>query len=102
MIDQQTVHHVHCLPEPPTARTASQLLTLTLVTGLLLLAAAASVDGAAPSTRPVEGIRQNTPQVHALTGGRIVVAPGRVIPQGTIVLRDGIGAPGVVALVSGA
>ena len=30
------------------------------------------------------------PQVHALTGARIVVAPGQVIETGTIVLRDGI------------
>jgi imidazolonepropionase-like amidohydrolase len=43
-----------------------------------------------PSTRPVEGLRQNTPNVHALVGGRIVVAPGRVIEKGTLVVRDGL------------
>ena len=32
----------------------------------------------------------HTPRVHALTGARIVVAPGRVIEKGTIVLRDGV------------
>jgi amidohydrolase family protein len=32
----------------------------------------------------------HTPRVHALTGARIVVAPGRVIDKGTIILRDGI------------
>ena len=31
-----------------------------------------------------------TPKVHALTGARIVTAPGRVIEKGTVVLRDGI------------
>ena len=31
-----------------------------------------------------------TPRVHALTGARIVLAPGRVIEKGTIVVRDGI------------
>ncbi|HET9234172.1 MAG TPA: amidohydrolase family protein [Candidatus Eisenbacteria bacterium] len=31
-----------------------------------------------------------TPRVHALTGARIVTAPGRVIEKGTVVLRDGI------------
>ncbi|RMH17322.1 MAG: hypothetical protein D6696_16030 [Acidobacteria bacterium] len=30
------------------------------------------------------------PQVHALTGARIVVAPGRVVESGTVVIRDGI------------
>ncbi len=40
-------------------------------------------------TKPIEGIRENTPQVHALTNARIVQAPGRVIEKGTIVLRDG-------------
>ncbi len=30
------------------------------------------------------------PQVHALTGARIVVAPGEILETGTIVLRDGV------------
>ncbi|MCA9123684.1 MAG: amidohydrolase family protein [Planctomycetaceae bacterium] len=45
---------------------------------------------APPTTLPVEGLRQNTPRVHALTGARIVVAPGRTIDNGTVVIRDGI------------
>ena len=32
----------------------------------------------------------HTPRVHALTGARIVMAPGRVIEKGTVVLRDGV------------
>jgi len=40
-------------------------------------------------TKPIEGIRENTPKVHALVNARIVQAPGRVIERGTIVLRDG-------------
>ncbi|MCH8019564.1 hypothetical protein IH785_06865, partial [candidate division KSB1 bacterium] len=40
-------------------------------------------------TKPIEGIRENTPKVHALVNARIVQAPGRVIEKGTIVLRDG-------------
>ena len=31
-----------------------------------------------------------TPRVHALTGARIVTAPGRVIEKGPVLLRDGI------------
>ncbi|MBS4028731.1 MAG: amidohydrolase family protein [Ignavibacteriales bacterium] len=41
-------------------------------------------------TAHVEGIRQNTPRVHALTNVRIVQSPGKVIEKGTIILRDGI------------
>ena len=38
-------------------------------------------------TTPVEGLRDASPRVHALVGGRIVVAPGKVIENGTLVLR---------------
>lgn len=30
------------------------------------------------------------PRIHAITGARIVIAPGRVIDHGTVVLRDGL------------
>lgn len=50
-------------------------------TGILLAAAvllgAAAAHGAAP-------------RIHAITGARIVTAPGKVIESGTIVLRDGL------------
>lgn len=41
-------------------------------------------------TTPVEGIRKNTPAVHALTNARIVQSPGKVIAKGTLVFRDGV------------
>ena len=34
--------------------------------------------------------RAATPRVHAIRNARIVVAPGQVIPRGTIVMRDGV------------
>lgn len=40
------------------------------------------------STRPVAGIRESTPQVHAVTNVRLVVKPGTVIEGATIVVRD--------------
>ena len=43
-----------------------------------------------PTTRPIEGLRQNVPTLHALTGARVVIAPGRVIDNGTIVIREGV------------
>jgi imidazolonepropionase-like amidohydrolase len=45
---------------------------------------------AAAQTTPVEGLRQNPPAVHALTNVRIVAAPGRIVPSGTVVIRDGV------------
>ncbi len=51
---------------------------------------ASSLVGAPPETRPVEGLRENSPAVHALTNVRIFVAPDRVIEKGTIVVRDGV------------
>ena len=44
----------------------------------------------APGTRPVDGLRENTPSVHALVGARIVVAPGEILAEGTGVVRDGL------------
>jgi imidazolonepropionase-like amidohydrolase len=41
-------------------------------------------------TAPVEGLRENPPGTHALTNARIVIAPGRVVPNGTLVIRAGV------------
>src|SRR3989338_1808652 len=41
-------------------------------------------------TSPTVGLRDNTPTVHAFTGARIVPAPGKVIPNGTLVIRKGV------------
>jgi len=42
------------------------------------------------TTTPLEGIRDAAPRTHALVGARIVVAPGKVIEQGTLVIRNGV------------
>ncbi|HEY2955750.1 MAG TPA: amidohydrolase family protein [Candidatus Eisenbacteria bacterium] len=39
---------------------------------------------------PPAPARAGAPRVHAIVGARIVVAPGRVIEHGTIVMRDGL------------
>src|SRR6476661_245243 len=59
---------------------------------LATLAGWVSHRGAAapPGTVPVEGLKQNTPAIFALTNVRIVPEPGKVIEKGTIVLRDGV------------
>jgi imidazolonepropionase-like amidohydrolase len=41
-------------------------------------------------TPPTVGIRDNTPNIHALTNARIVQGPGRVIDRGTVIIRDGV------------
>ena len=41
-------------------------------------------------TEERQGLRENTPRWHALTDVTLVAAPGRVIPQATVVLRDGL------------
>ena len=56
----------------------------------LILLLAARVPATHSQTEPIEGIRENTPRVHALTNVRIVAAPGRVVENGTVILRDGI------------
>lgn len=40
-------------------------------------------------TTPFEGMRENPSGVHALTNARVVMAPGRVLERGTVVIRDG-------------
>lgn len=54
---------------------------------LMVVGFSYSVHG---DTKPVAGIRENTPNVHALTNVRIVTAPGKEIARGTIVIRDGV------------
>jgi imidazolonepropionase-like amidohydrolase len=53
---------------------------------LLLLSAALAFA----QTAPTDGMRENTPKVHALVNAKIVVAPGQVIEKGTVVVRNGV------------
>ncbi len=41
-------------------------------------------------TAPTEGLRDNTPKVHALINAKIVTSAGVVIEKGTVVVRDGV------------
>ena len=63
---------------------------LIAVLALLALVPAAADAQQATRTEPVEALRDNTPQVHAFTGARIVVAPGRVLENATLVIRNGL------------
>jgi hypothetical protein len=44
----------------------------------------------ASRTEPVTGLRSNSTGYHALVGARVVTAPGQVLENGTVVIRDGI------------
>ena len=41
-------------------------------------------------TSPTEGIRDNTPKVHALVNARVVVAPGQILEKGAVIVRNGV------------
>src|SRR5439155_7160366 len=43
-----------------------------------------------PTTVPFPALRESSPDVVAFTHARLVLGPHRVIPQGTLVLRDGV------------
>ncbi|MCL4196769.1 MAG: amidohydrolase family protein [Phycisphaerales bacterium] len=65
----------------------SRLGSVLFVASLLSLASAAPAQ---PPREPANGPPPSVPRIHALTGARIIVAPGEVIEQGTIVVRDGV------------
>ncbi|MDZ7289623.1 MAG: amidohydrolase family protein [candidate division KSB1 bacterium] len=72
-------------------KTPSRSVDLTSIwwLGVFLLSCWCAALGYA-QTSPTEGLRDNTPKVHAFINARIVVAPGQIIEKGTVVIRDGI------------
>lgn len=56
-----------------------------LFAALLLLPALAFSQ-----TSPIDGLKDNTPAVHAFTGATVVVSPGNVIQNATVVVRNGV------------
>jgi len=56
-----------------------------LAAGALVLTAAAQ-----PGVERVEGLHDHSPRWHAITEARLVLAPGKVIERGTLVMRDGL------------
>ncbi len=64
--------------------------TILSILGLTLLLAGGVGAQQATRTEPVTGMRDNSTGFHALVGGRVVTAPGRVLDDATIVIRDGL------------
>lgn len=65
------------------ARFGRPLVVPAVLLGLALPAAAAPV-----STAPPLALRDRTPGLHAFTGARLVLAPGRTVERGMLVIRD--------------
>jgi len=60
---------------------------LTLVLGFLMLPA---ILYSQAQTSPTDGMKENTPGVHALTNATIVTSPGNVLNGATLIIRDGV------------
>ncbi|MEN9818516.1 MAG: hypothetical protein RLZ32_2396, partial [Gemmatimonadota bacterium] len=58
--------------------------------GLALLATGALEAQQATRIEPVTGLRANATGYHALVGARVVTAPGQVLDNATIVIRNGL------------
>lgn len=71
-------------PVPPES---SRVLRFVISTSLFLTLTQLPLQS---QTKPTEGLRNNTPKVHALLNARVVTSPENVIDKGCVVLRDGI------------
>lgn len=58
--------------------------------GLGLLLSGALQAQQSSRTEPVRGLRENSSGFHALVGARVVTAPGQVLNNATVVIRDGL------------
>ncbi len=56
----------------------------------LLLSGGLQAQQQSSRTEPVRGLRENSSGFHALVGARVVTAPGQVLDNATIVIRDGL------------
>lgn len=61
-----------------------------LLLGLAACAASSLEAQQSSRTQPVTGLRDNTTGYHALVGARVVTAPGQVLTNATVVVRNGL------------
>lgn len=71
------------LPHVPGLRRTAGLL-------VFLLFLPATLLNAQQATSPVDGIKENTPAVHAFTNATVITAPGMMHENATLVIRNGI------------
>lgn len=73
------------------ANKKAQFRGLIKVLSILLIALSITLPSTLfAQTTPVDGMKENTPRVHAFTNATIVTEPGRVISNGTLVIRNGV------------
>jgi len=65
-------------------------IVIVFLSALLAAAGISTVRADVETSVPPVGIRQHTPSVYALTNASIVIAPGRILPRGTVLVRDGV------------
>ena len=65
-------------------------ILISALTALLAATGFSTARAEVETSVPPVGIRQHTPSVYALTNARVVIGPGRVLPRGTLLLRDGV------------
>jgi imidazolonepropionase-like amidohydrolase len=58
--------------------------------GIAAFACMAGATAQMSATERAEGLRDATPRWHAITGARLVIAPGRSVERGTLVMKDGV------------
>ena len=58
--------------------------------GIAALAAGSLEAQQSSRTQPITGLRDNSTGYHALVGARVVTAPGQVLTNATIVVRNGL------------
>lgn len=68
-------------------RSKSLFLSLIVFSSSLSISICAHAQTA---TARVEGLRESSPNWHALTGARLVMAPGKVLENATLVMRNGV------------
>ncbi len=69
---------------------SARIGALRLTVSSLLLSLLAAHAGAQVGTSPVAGIADRTPRTVALTHARLVIKPGSVVEDGTLLIRDGM------------
>ena len=72
---------------------SKRLRPIGLVGGVFAVVSAGLISGslqAQVSSARSEGLRENSPRWDAVTGVRLVAAPGKVVENATIVMRDGV------------
>jgi imidazolonepropionase-like amidohydrolase len=75
---------------PPAVLRESFVRAFRSLLGLAALVAGSLEAQQSSRTQPVTGLRDNSTGYHALVGARVVTAPGQVLTNATIVVRNGL------------